>query len=178
MSGIPDRNDSTDRKEKSRASQSGEPVYFSPLRNTEALCGVMIKIPFMQKTHSFVKAAVSRSDRNTDTETNPDSMYQMFQNCTSITGISRLADWNAGNVTDMQDIFQNCTCLMDTAGLAGWNTCNKAVVVKKFESCKSVAGFRKYTKNRSGTDAGTAGRRQERSAVSGTDKPDGTANGN
>ena len=95
----------------------------------------MIKIPFLQKLNSFVKTAVPRSGQNTDTEADPDSMYQKFQNCTSLAGTSRLADWNAGNVTDMQDMFQNCTRLTDTAGHADWNTCGKTAMEKMFKNC-------------------------------------------
>lgn len=49
------------------------------------------------------------------------NLTNMFANCTKLTDISRLAEWDVSNVKTIMGLFKDCTSLTDVTALNGWN---------------------------------------------------------
>ena len=65
-------------------------------------------------------------------------MYGMFQNCTSLTDLSALSNWDTGSVKDMSYMFYNCSSLTDLSPLSNWDTGNVIDMSFIFNECSSL----------------------------------------
>ena len=63
-------------------------------------------------------------------------MYDMFYNCSNLTDISALANWNTSSVTNMQGMFYQCSNLTDISALVNWNTSSVITMVNMFYNTK------------------------------------------
>ncbi len=68
---------------------------------------------------------------------NANSAY-LFYNCSNLTDISGLANWNVSNVTDMSHMFSICSNLTDLTPLKSWNVSNVTDMRSMFLSCSKL----------------------------------------
>ena len=69
---------------------------------------------------------------------NVTSLYQTFYNCSELSDISALTNWNVGNVTTLYQTFQGCSALSDISPLANWNTSNVTNLSSTFNYCSNL----------------------------------------
>ena len=62
----------------------------------------------------------------------------LFYNCSNLTDISALTDWNVSKVTDMSYMFDGCSNLTDLTALASWNVSNVRVMGSMFSGCSKL----------------------------------------
>ena len=67
-----------------------------------------------------------------------DSSY-MFYNCSALTNLDGLKNWNTSDVTDMSGMFYDCSSLTNCEGLKNWNTYNIECSYFMFFGCTSLA---------------------------------------
>jgi surface protein len=63
------------------------------------------------------------------------SMGGTFWNCTALTNVSRIAEWDVTGVTDMFQCFRGCSAFNDD--VTGWNVSNLTIAFRLFMSCSS-----------------------------------------
>ena len=66
------------------------------------------------------------------------SSDKMFQGCSSLTDISGLKDWKAGNVAIMSYMFNGCSSLTNLDNLSSWNTENLSNMSDMFNGCSTL----------------------------------------
>lgn len=66
-------------------------------------------------------------------------MSLTFGNCTSLTDISALANWDVSNVTCMNAMFYNCTSLSDISPLSNWDVSMVLDTYGMFMGCTLLA---------------------------------------
>lgn len=62
----------------------------------------------------------------------------MFYNCTALSNLDELKDWNTQNVTRMDHMFQGCTSLVSLNGLKNWDTNSVRHMHYMFYGCSSL----------------------------------------
>ena len=62
----------------------------------------------------------------------------LFYDCSNLTDISALADWDVSNVTDMLDMFNGCSILTDLTPLKSWDVSNVKEMRAMFLNCSSL----------------------------------------
>ena len=62
----------------------------------------------------------------------------LFYNCSNLTNITGLANWDVSNVTNMNSMFYNCSSLTALTGLAGWNVSKVTNMSAMFSGCSSL----------------------------------------
>ncbi len=73
---------------------------------------------------------------------NVTNMANMFNQCTNLTDINFLSQWNTSNVTNMTSMFQNCTNLTDISGLINWNVSSVENMQQLFNNCSYLADIK------------------------------------
>ena len=73
------------------------------------------------------------------------SMYCMFYNCSTLTSIEGIGEWDTSEVKDMANMFRDCRGLM-SLDLSGWKTYNVTDMNNMFIACSNlinldVSGF-------------------------------------
>lgn len=62
----------------------------------------------------------------------------LFYDCSDLTDLTALADWDVSNVTSMDFMFSYCSSLTDLAALANWNVSNATGMHIMFGGCSSL----------------------------------------
>ena len=68
---------------------------------------------------------------------NKNSLY-LFYNCSNLTDISGLTNWDVSNVTSMRNMFEGCSGLTDLTGLSGWNVSQVMYMNYMFQNCSKL----------------------------------------
>ena len=72
-------------------------------------------------------------------------MNSLFSNCTSLSDLTALKDWNVSKVTSMNSLFSDCTKLASLKGLENWKTTSLRYMVNgslnggMFSNCTSLS---------------------------------------
>ena len=69
--------------------------------------------------------------------TNIEDMTSMFQDCTSLTSINGIADWDTSKLRYTENMFRNCTSLK-SLDLSNWDVQKLYVVTYMFGNCASL----------------------------------------
>ncbi len=69
---------------------------------------------------------------------NVKDMSLMFYNCSSLTDLTPLKSWTVSNVTDMSSMFRKCSSLTALTALANWNVSNVTNMSGMFSGCSSL----------------------------------------
>ena len=64
-------------------------------------------------------------------------MTGLFENCSKLTDLTPLANWQTGKVTNMSAMFRNCVKLTNTVGINSWNISKVRYFEKMFTNCPS-----------------------------------------
>ena len=67
-----------------------------------------------------------------------DVMYGIFCNCSSLTSVGDLSNWDTSNVTDMSSMFCNCSSLTSVGDPSNWDTSNVKNMSNIFCNCSSL----------------------------------------
>ena len=62
----------------------------------------------------------------------------LFYDCSDLTDLTGLSDWDVSNVTDMNSMFSNCSSLTDLTGISGWNVYKVTNMSYMFSNCSSL----------------------------------------
>ena len=54
-------------------------------------------------------------------------MLQMLSDCSSLSSLPDISNWNTSNVTNMSYIFNNCKSLLSLPDISKWNTKKKQI---------------------------------------------------
>ena len=76
---------------------------------------------------------------NWDTS-NVRSMYYMFRDCSSLTSLD-LSGWDTSNVTDMSSMFSNCNNLTSLEGIENWDTSKVTTMYSMFYNCNNLTSL-------------------------------------
>ena len=74
-------------------------------------------------------------------------MSRMFHDCSSLTDVSCLSEWDVSNVTNMKGMFAACRSLVSVSGLSKWNVSNVTNMKDMFCACYSledISGLSKW----------------------------------
>ena len=66
------------------------------------------------------------------------SLFCMFQSCSSLTSIGDLSNWDVSNVTGMSYMFNKCSSLTSIGDLSNWNVSNVTDMRATFNECSSL----------------------------------------
>ena len=71
-------------------------------------------------------------------------MGWMFCECSRISDLSPLKDWDVSNVRQMDCMFSDCTNLGDLSCLDNWDVSNVEDMENIFENCDSITRYPKW----------------------------------
>lgn len=75
---------------------------------------------------------------NWDTSNLPSTAY-MFSGCSSLTDLSPISNWDTSNINNMWHMFEGCTSLTNLSSLNNWKTSNLNDMQYMFYGCSKLA---------------------------------------
>ena len=72
---------------------------------------------------------------------NVTNMSSMFYRCSKLTNLTPLEHWNVSNVTNMGSMFNGCSNLIDISPLADWTVSNVTDMASMFFGCSSLTAL-------------------------------------
>ena len=73
------------------------------------------------------------------------TMDNMFRNCSELTSLELLTNWNIENVNNMRDMFHNCTGITSLEPLRNWNVENVQDTAGTFHNCSKITSIEPLT---------------------------------
>ena len=86
----------------------------------------------------YDQASKIRKVESTGTIALNEASKNLFSDCSDLTDLAGLADWNVSNVASMSGMFYGCSSLTDLTGLSGWNVSNAMYMGSMFYDCSSL----------------------------------------
>jgi len=68
-------------------------------------------------------------------------MSYMFDNCSSLSSLPNISNWNTSNVSNMSFMFNECISLLSLPDISNWNTSKVNNMSHMFNNCKLLESF-------------------------------------
>ena len=68
-------------------------------------------------------------------------MSFMFDNCSSLSSLPDISNWNTSNVSNMSFMFNDCISLLSLPDISNWNTSKVNNISHMFNNCKLLESF-------------------------------------
>ena len=72
---------------------------------------------------------------------NVNDISYMFSECSSLSSIPDISNWNTNNVNDMYSMFSRCSSLSSLPDISKWNTNNVNNISDMFSECSSLSSL-------------------------------------
>ena len=69
------------------------------------------------------------------------NMSYMFYQCSSLSSLPDISNWNTSNVTHMNCMFCGCSSLSSLPDISNWNTSNVTNMSYMFNECSSLSSL-------------------------------------